>query len=179
MGGRPILVHVLPGGEGRGEDWVYLQLMEREWKRPVMPAELMPLGAGPPPSARAGIVILFWTYFETRIERLLRAMWQDAPPALLEDALKRYLSIGARLDRFYKLSCQMTYAADLKDLGYGDIAELLTTVQTRRNDFAHGLPQAIDDALVELVVTNLKREHESWVAVFNKRATRPTPRPSP
>ncbi len=168
-----VSMHVQMGGEGRGEDWVYLQLMEREWKRPVTPAELLPLGSGRPPSARAGIVILFWTYFETRIERLLRAIWQDAPVPLLEDALSRYLSIGSRLDRFYRLSCQSTYHADLRELGYADIAEFLIEVQARRNEFAHGSPQAIDDALVELVVENLKREHESWVAVYNRRCSRP------
>jgi hypothetical protein len=173
-GGRMMRMHVQAGGEGRGEDWVYLQLMEREWKRPAMPAELLPLGSGPPPSARAGIVILFWTYFETKIERLLRGIWRNAPPPLLEDALTRYLSIGSRLDRFYRLSCQSTYSADLKDLGYEDIADLLANVQLRRNEFAHGSPQAIDDTLVELVVSNLKREHESWVAVYNRRAAKPS-----
>src|SRR5258708_4504153 len=35
--GREFLVHpAVPGAEGRYEDWVYLQMMEREWKRPVL-----------------------------------------------------------------------------------------------------------------------------------------------
>lgn len=171
--GRFERLGIYMGGEGRGEDWVYLQLIEREWKRPVLPTELLSPGPGPAPSARAGIVVLFWSYFETRIERLLRGIWQNAPSVLLEDALRRYLSIGSRLDRFYKLSCETTYFVDLKELGYADIAEFLAEVQKKRNDFAHGSPQSIDDSLVELVVTNLQREHQSWVAVYNRRAAKP------
>jgi hypothetical protein len=41
------------------------------------------------------------------------------------------------------------------------------------NLFAHGQPQAIDDALVKTVVENIKVEHEAWIAVFNLRAARP------
>src|SRR5579859_3248728 len=60
----PMMVSM--GAEGRYEDWVYLQMMEREWKRPVQPEDNFPdssPGAGPSP--RASIVILFWSYFET------------------------------------------------------------------------------------------------------------------
>jgi hypothetical protein len=48
----------------------------------------------------------------------------------------------------------------------------LAKVQEQRNQFAHGQPQAIDDNLVKSVVEKLKVEHEAWIAVFNKRATR-------
>jgi hypothetical protein len=36
----------------------------------------------------------------------------------------------------------------------------------------HGNPVAIDDNLVTQVVLQLKDEHEAWIAIFNKRATR-------
>lgn len=172
IAGQKIMTNTYMGAEGRSEDYVYLQLIEREWKRPVKPVG----AAGSPdeqPSARAGIVILFWAYFETRIERLLRAIWRDAPTPLLEDALARHNSIGSRLERFYRISCETTYFSDLGALGYTDIADILSTTQRSRNDFAHGSPKAIDDELVKLVVDNLQREHESWIAVFNRRATKP------
>ena len=170
VGGRIVETRIYMGAEGRSEDYVYLRMIEREWKRPVAEAERE---TGAQFSPRAGIVVLFWTYFETRIERLLRGMWRDAPNALLEDALARYQSVGSRMDRFYRLSCQSTYFADLNQLGFASIAELLAKVQAKRNQFAHGDPEAIDDALVTAVVQNLKLEHESWVAAFNLRASKP------
>lgn len=45
--------------------------------------------------------------------------------------------------------------------------EHLEWVRVKRNVFAHGDPSAIDDALVEAVVENLKTDHESWIAIFN------------
>jgi len=60
----------------------------------------------------------------------------------------------------------------LEEVGHGDIWLHLATIQERRNLFAHGQPQAIDDALVQAVVEKLKAEHEAWIAVFNKRAAR-------
>jgi len=162
------------GAEGRFEDWIYLQLMEREWKRPASGVEIFTnLPADRRPSERASIVLLFWSYFETRIERLLRAACREGPPALLEDALGRYASIGARLDRLYRIVCGATYFDDLRALGFGEVADFVARVKAKRNAFSHGDPHAIDDALVRNVVENLRAEHESWIAVFNKRAARP------
>jgi hypothetical protein len=161
------------GAEGRYEDWVYLQMLEREWKRPV--AESDRLSQSDPtrqPSARAAIVVLFWSYFETRIERLLRAGMRDVPPRLAEDTLQRYSSIGSRLDRLYRVLFETSYWADLIELGFDDISRHLIKVQERRNAFAHGDPRAIDDALVVAVVDNLKREHEAWIAAYNRRGAR-------
>ena len=85
-------------------------------------------------------------------------------------------SIGSRLDRLYRRLFETTYRADLAELGYDDVGLHLEQVQERRNAFAHGDPRAIDDALVAAVVDNLKREHEAWIAVFNRRAARPPAR---
>src|SRR5215469_9556439 len=61
------------GAEGRYEDYVYLQMLQREWERPVSEFEgFSHFPDGERPSARAALVLLFWGYFETRIERLLR-----------------------------------------------------------------------------------------------------------
>lgn len=158
------------GAETRYEDYVYLQLMEREWAR--MAGEAAPsekFSHTAVCSTGASIVLLFWTYFETRFAYLLRNALKDVPPRFLSDALKRYSSIGARLDRFYKIAFDSTYAADLVDLGHAHVSSHLMRVQERRNSFAHGSPQSIDDALVRSVVEMLKPEHEAWIAVYNLR----------
>jgi hypothetical protein len=87
---------------GRYEDYVYLDMLEREWKPPVVIEQIQTL-AGTPPSPRAGIVLLYWSYFGTRIDRLLRSGLRNAPSSLIEDSLERYSSIGSRLDRFYRV----------------------------------------------------------------------------
>jgi len=161
---------VYMGAEGRAQDYVYLQMMEREWKRPLSPADNSAINLStPPPSPRAAIVLLFWTYFETRIERLLRVGMEGQPAAIIEDLLTRYASIGARMDRLYKIIFNTSYFADLNDSGFQNITTHLANVQKQRNDFAHGHPEAIDDALVLSVVENLKDEHEAWIVVFNKK----------
>jgi hypothetical protein len=137
------------GGEGGYEDWVYLIMLEREWLRPVIDADrFLNVAEGSRPSARAIVVLIFWTYFETRIERLFREVLKGLPVSVTEDLLRRYASIGARLDRLYKVVFLTTYWADLESLGYVSVSKLLIRVQQRRNEFVHGHPEAIDDALV-------------------------------
>jgi hypothetical protein len=158
------------GAEGRYEDYIYLRMIEREWKRPVDdPDPFLGLPAESRPSPRAAIVLLFWTYFETRVERLLRVGARALPEPVADDLLRRYSFVTHRLDQLYPMLFGATYSADLAVAGYDDVWDHLTRVRQRRNDFAHGKPQAIDDALVESVVQMLKREHEAWIAVFNKR----------
>jgi len=170
--GREFLVSsAVTGAEGRYEDWVYLRMIEREWKRPVLDDDRFP-GSSPDagPSPRASIVILFWSYFETRIERLLREALREIPRGILDDMLRRYSAIGTRLNDFYRVAFDSTYKNDLEAVGYSQVWPHLAQIQERRNLFAHGQPQAIDDALVQTVVERLKVEHEAWIAVFNKRA---------
>jgi hypothetical protein len=164
----------LMGAEGRYEDWVYLGMIEREWKRPVVSDDYYPSSSAEGrPSPRASIVLLFWSYFETRIERLLREALRDVPVRILEDTLRRYSAIGARLNDFYRIAFDSTYKTDLESVGHGQTWAHLAKIQERRNQFAHGQPQAVDDALVKVVVDSLKFEHESWIAVFNKRVAQP------
>ncbi len=104
--GKEFLVHpAVTGAEGRYEDWVYLQMIEREWKRPVLQEDRFP-GSSPDagPSPRASIVILFWSYFETRIERLLREGLRAIPSRILDDTLRRYSAVGTRLNDFYRVA---------------------------------------------------------------------------
>lgn len=158
------------GGEGRYEDYVYLEMLEREWLRPVADADRYhSIPEAHRPSVRAIVILVFWTYFETRIERLFRQSVRSIPESILEDLLSRYSSVGARVDRLYKIVFSTTYWKDLNDLGYSNVSTLLKDVHTRRNNFVHGQPEAIDDALVEKLIKGLKDEHESWIAVFNRR----------
>ena len=145
-------------------------MLQREWFRPMTEADRYgSTGEEDGPSARAIVVLVFWSYFETRIERLFRETAVGLPKRVMEYLLDRHGSVGARLDRFYRVVFSTTYWAELHDLGYGKVEGLLRKVQKCRNDFAHGEPEAIDDALVEELVARLKEEHEAWIAVFNRR----------
>ena len=157
------------GAEGRYEDWIYLRMLEREWLRPIEEDLYDSIPEDHRPSARAIIVLVFWTYFETRIERLFPEMGKAVPENVMEHLLDRYSSVSARMDRLYKVVFSTTYRADLNDLGYSKAAALIRKVQKCRNRFTHGHPEAIDDALVEELVGGLKDEHEDWIAVFNRR----------
>lgn len=161
------------GAEARYEDWIYLRMLEKEWKRPLSDIELLSdVPDSMRPSARASVVLIFWSYFETRIDRLFRQAMRDIPDAIQKDLLRRYATIGARLDRLYTIVFASTYWSDLAELGFEQVAGLLKSVQKQRNEFAHGKPAAIDDSLVKNVVASLQSEHEGWIAIFNKRAVK-------
>jgi len=172
-GRRLTVPAVFAGAEGRYEDYVYLQMLQREWERPAPEFERFAhFPEHERPSARAALVLLFWSYFETRLERLLRGGMRLLPGSVTEDLLDRYSSVGARLYRLYRVAFGRTYFEDLTALGHGRVATLLVELHKRRNEFAHGRPQAIDDATVATLVEALKDEHESWIAVFNLRAVK-------
>ena len=161
------------GAEARYEDWVYLKMLEREWKRPLTDADrLLDVAESVRPPARAALVLIFWSYFETRIDRLFRVGMREIREAIQKDLLRRYATVGARLDRLYKIVFGSTYSLDLGDLGFHQVAELLQLVQHKRNEFAHGQPAAIDERLINNLVAALQDEHEAWIAVFNKRAAK-------
>ncbi len=160
------------GAEGRYEDYIYLQMLQREWQRPI--AEFEGFSHFPNserPSSRAAFVLLFWGYFETRIERLLRTAMLALPERVLEDSLRRYSGIGSRVYDLYKIFFDTNYFDDLQARGYPTIGKLLKDIHTRRNEFAHGRPQAINDEIVATLAENLKLEHEAWIAVYNNRAS--------
>ena len=168
---------VFHGAEGRYEDWIYLRMLEREWLRPVEADLYDSIPDDNRPSARAIVLLVFWSYFETRIERLFTETGEAVPEKVMDHLLDRYSFVGARMDRLYKVVFSTTYLADLNDLGYSKVAVLLRRVQKCRNRFTHGHPEAIDDALVEELVAGLKDEHEGWIAVFNTRLQEGRKRP--
>ena len=160
---------VFNGAEGRYEDWIYLRMLEREWLRPVETGLYDSIPRDRRPSARSIVVLVFWSYFETRIERLFRHTSEAVPRKVMDHLLDRYSFVGARMDRLYEVTFSTTYLADLRELGYGKVVTLLGRVRECRNRFTHGHPEAIDDPLVEELVAGLKDEHEGWIAVFNRR----------
>lgn len=143
-----------------------LSLIRNEYERPLT----VSLGGVLAPKAeRLVIVILFWTLFETLIERFYLAALADLPPGLADELLKRNNSISARLERLYKARWGLTFWADLEDLGFGDAATHLRTIQRARNAFVHGDPEAIDDALVETTIAKLRSSQLGFISVFNRR----------
>ena len=86
-GGYEWIPQAMMGAEERYEDYLYLELIEREWMRPAAtPAAGLPSRVSM--SERASVVMLFWTYFEGRIERLVRLGLVTVPPALREEDRK-------------------------------------------------------------------------------------------
>lgn len=169
--GHEMKIHAaFAGAEGRYEDYIYLQMLQREWERPSAEFELFAhFTDADRPSAQAALVLLFWSYFETRIERLHRAAMRALPPRVLEDQLRRYSGVGRRLYDLYKIYFGTTYFFDLEANGFEAVSEMLKNLHVRRNEFSHGKPQAINDATVTGLVENLKSEHEAWICVYNSR----------
>ena len=171
INGEEMVIHpAFAGAEGRYEDYIFLQMLQREWERPVAEFERFShFNDADGPSARAALVLLFWGYFETRIERLHRSAMRTLPQRVLDDQLRRYAGIGSRLYDLYKIFFETNYFDDLRSHGFSTVANLLKDVHERRNKFTHGSPQAINEMTVNSLVENLKAEHEAWIAIYNSR----------
>jgi hypothetical protein len=171
INGEEMVIHpTFAGAEGRYEDYIYLQMLQREWERPTAEFERFSHFADSEhPSARAALVLLFWGYFETRIERLHRTAMRALPKRVLDDQLRRYSGLGSRLYDLYKIFFGTNYFNDLRAQEFPSVADLLKDIHERRNEFTHGRPQAINDATVNALVENLKAEHEAWIVVYNSR----------
>ena len=177
-------VHILKSGEAVAVppimmgaiDWttfVLLGLMQREWERPQSPGDRF--DSLPPekrPAQRLAIVLLFWSLFEHLMERFFEDTTRELPIGVRGDLLKRYSSIGSRLDRLYRVLFAVSFHDDLTRLGYADVSAHLMHVHGRRNQFVHGDPESIDDAVVHAAVKQLPRVHEAWIALYNARCTR-------
>lgn len=158
------------GAEGRREDYQLLALMEREWRRPQLEITKESwLTSGM--SERASLVLLFWTYFESRMNRLVGLGLRPLPPSVREVLSSRYDSVGSHMKQLYQILFGVKYLDDLIAVGAEAIGGHLARVQDARNRFVHGDPEALSDALVEAVVRNMKAEHDAWIAVYNRRAS--------
>lgn len=168
----------LPGVVYAGAiDWttyLLLGMMETEWNRPAAPDST--LSCLPPsrrPSPRLVVVLLFWTMFEHLMDRFFRAATDSLPRAVASDLLSRYSGIGVRLDRLYPILFEAKFRSDLEALGYHQLHQDLSTIQSQRNQFMHGDPEAIDESLVTLVVHQLDTIQAAWVALYNFRCAAP------
>lgn len=82
------------GAEGRREHYQFLALLEREWRRPpLVSVEQNWLTRGTSP--RASVVLLYWTYFESRMSRLVGLGLQSLPQNVQNDLSSRYDSVTA------------------------------------------------------------------------------------
>jgi len=55
------IAYAVPGGEGRYEDYIYLQMLERQWLRPLSDEDrFLRIAENHRPSARAIVVLTFW-----------------------------------------------------------------------------------------------------------------------
>jgi hypothetical protein len=147
-----------------------LSLMKREWERPLADDPAWGNGSKKP-SQRLIIVILFWTLFEHLMDRLLEAGLASVPKAICDDLMRRYGTIGRRMDRLYKLTFSASMKDDLAAVGHVSLFDHLLLVQNRRNQFVHENSEAIDDQLVSQVVERLPEMQTAWVALFNYRCT--------
>lgn len=162
------------GAEGRREDYQLLALMEREWRRPTLDSAAQSwLTSGM--SERASVVLLFWTYFESRMNRLVGLGLRALPDNVQKDLSGRYDSVTSHMKQLYQILFGVKYLDDLIAVGAESIGGHLARVQDARNRFVHGDPEALSDELVEAVVRHLKAEHDAWIAVFNRRISKMGP----
>lgn len=144
--GRIIKLQPTFAGALNWSDYVMLKLMYEEWGRPlVTPKSFQAMPEENRPSQRIIIVILYWSLFENLINRLFERGMEMLPAAVSEDLLKRYSSVGSRIDRLYKIIFGTTLHKDLEQLGFNQLARHLLEVQKRRNLFIHGEPEAINE----------------------------------
>lgn len=146
---------------------VLLRQIQLEVERPLSATSQFTGG----PSQRLVVVILFWSLFESLMDRFYQVALADLPGSLTEELLGRFNSIGSRLDRLHRARWGASFWQDLTEVGFGEVARHLRRVQEKRNAFIHGDPTAIDDALVDETVANLLAVQLGWIAVFNRRCT--------
>jgi hypothetical protein len=154
-------------------DWspyAMLQLMHRDWLRPFPDATATTPNARTP-SPRALVVVMFWTYFEALMTWYFEVATASLPPPIAADLLTRYSSIGSRLDRLHGILFGSKYGDDLDRLGFANIRKHLAALQSQRNAFIHGKPDAIDDTLVFATARAMPEFHTAWIETFNLRCT--------
>jgi len=178
------LPHIIPGipedqqipqitymGAVSEHTYVTLQMMQREWERPLLDQDdITDLSSNKIPQ-RILIVLLFWSLFESLMERLLKDKLKNMPENIRDYLLKKNSTISARMNEFYKLLFGYTFKNDLEQIGYSAIYKLLIKVQDRRNKFIHDHPAAIDEQLVSETIEQLQNVQAAWIAIYNLRCT--------
>lgn len=92
--------------------------------------------------------------------------------SIKKDLLKRYFSIGIRLDKLYSLLFESNFSNDFISVSHENLYLLLIDIKKTRNEFIHGNPEAITDEIVDKVVDNLESFQQAWIDLFNLKCTR-------
>lgn len=149
----------------------FLNLMRREWERdPYKKGSLSYQGNEVP--EKLVIVLLFWSLFENLLDKFFIDALKDVKASIAKDLLKRYSSVGSRMDQLYTILFASSFMSDMKEAGYLHIYNHLKSVQEKRNRFMHGDPEAITDELVIGTVELLQECQIAWMALYNKRCTK-------
>ncbi len=159
-------------------DWspyVFLQLMHREWNRPLEDDDgFSGLPNESRPARRLLLVLIFWTYFESLMDWFYGTAALQLPDSVARDLLRRYNFIGVRTNRLHQVLFDCTYGQDLDRLGFTSIRQHLELIQLQRNAFMHGNPQSITESLVEQTADMIPEFHEAWIESFNMRCAKRT-----
>lgn len=105
------------------------------------------------------------------MEQFFRTAIGGLPNGIGADLMKRYQTIGSRMDRLYKILFNRRMAEDLDALGHETVYTHLQEIKNRRNEFIHGNAEAIDDALVRETVDRLHEVQAAWLALYNHHCT--------
>lgn len=152
--------------------YVTLNLMQREWERPLLPEDTVSGLSGEDIPQRILVVILFWSLFENLMDRLFEAKLRSLPPKIAGHLKKRFSNISARMNEFYTLVFDVSFREDLHEEGFAGIYAHLCQLQERRNAFMHDDPTAVDQALIEQTVGHLQDIQTAWIALFNKHCAK-------
>lgn len=167
--GRTFLVPQAFAGALDWSPYVMLQLMHRDWIRPLGDLSNDHLPNDNRPSPHVLVVLLFWIYFETLMGWFYEAATSKLRSSISADLLTRYGYVGMRVDRLHRALFDTTYWNDLDALGHSSVRQHLDKVQRQRNAFAHGNPEALSDALVQDTVNLIPKFHDAWIQSFNMR----------
>lgn len=149
--------------------YIMLGLMKREWERPIIKETEVTGLLGEIIPQQLMIVLLFWTLFESLMDRMFTTKLSGLPPKLAKNLLKKNNNISSRMSDFYQLVFDHSFKEDLADTGFIEIYDHLKTVQEKRNAFIHDSPKAIDEQLVIDTINHLQDVQAAWIKIYNKR----------
>jgi len=151
--------------------FITLGLLKREWQRPLITESEVTDLLGREIPQRIAFVLLFWTLFESLMDRLFTRKLESIPPKLAKNLLKKNNNISARMGEFYQLVFDASFKDDLMDTGYVHVYDHLRNLQEKRNAFIHDNPTAIDEQLIIDTLTHLQDVQSAWIILYNKRCT--------
>lgn len=150
-----------------------LRLIQREWERELTNEDIFNgIEDEKKPSQKLIIVILFWSLFESLMDTFFEHAMYLLTENIKKDLLKRYFSIGIRLDKLYPLLFETNFSKDFISVSNENLYLLLIEIKKIRNEFIHGNPEAITDEIVNKVINNLVPIQKAWIDLYNLKCTR-------